>query len=42
MRASYQRLKLMFDTELEFDMESVPGEGTTILIGIPFRTGGEG
>ena len=41
MRASYQRLKLMFDKELEFDMESVPGEGTTVLIGIPVRTGGE-
>ena len=42
MRASYQRLKLMFDTELEFVMDSVPGEGTSIRIGIPFRTGGEG
>ena len=38
MLASYKRLKLMFDKDLEFLLESEENQGTAVTIRIPFRT----
>ena len=38
MLASYKRLKLVYDQELDFRLESEENVGTTVTIRIPFRT----
>ena len=36
--ASYKRLKLMFDKDLDFRLESEENKGTSVTVSIPFRT----
>ena len=38
LMASYKRLKLMFDRDLDFRLESEESEGTAVTICIPMRT----
>ncbi len=38
MPASYKRLKLVYDQELDFSLDSEENVGTTVTIRIPFRT----
>ena len=38
MKASYKRLRLMFGSELQFDIESAENRGTEITIRIPYQT----
>jgi two-component system sensor histidine kinase YesM len=38
MKASYKRLRLMFGSDLGFDIESTENRGTEITIRIPYQT----